>query len=196
MTQAALKAGFDDPVRDSQRVFRAVLDAMAHPGRIVMPPSPPEIPLGLYPATAAVCLTLLDFETPVWLADASLGELRAWLAFHAGCRFTAVPEDGDFALITDAAALPALDRFAFGSDETPERSTTLIVQVGGLSTQHGKRLSGPGIDRSRTLTVEGLPDTFWAQRAEACSLFPRGIDIILTADTALVALPRTTHAED
>jgi alpha-D-ribose 1-methylphosphonate 5-triphosphate synthase subunit PhnH len=196
MSAVALKAGFDEPIRDSQRTFRAVLDAMAHPGRIVTPPSPPEIPLGLHPATAAVCLTFLDFETSLWLAGTTIDELRPWLAFHAGCPFASDPAQGNFALVTDAAAFPALDRFALGSDETPEHSTTLILQVDSLANRRGMRLSGPGIDGSRALSVTGLPDAFWRQRAQACALFPRGIDILLTSGSALVALPRTTQAED
>lgn len=191
-----LKAGFDDSVRDSQRVFRALLDAMSRPGRIVTPPAPPEIPAGLNPATAAVCLALLDFETPLWLAGPDIGETRAWLAFHAGCPFAASPDQAAFALVTDAASLPPLDGFALGSDEMPERSTTLILQVADLAAGQGKRLSGPGIDGTTLLAVHGLSESFWVERAAACALFPRGLDVIFTAGAALAAVPRTTRVED
>jgi alpha-D-ribose 1-methylphosphonate 5-triphosphate synthase subunit PhnH len=196
MSQVTLKAGFDDSVHDSQRVFRALLDAMARPGRIVMPPAPPEIPAALHPATAAVCLALLDFETPLWLAGPDIAETRAWLAFHAGCPFAATPEQAAFALVTDVGALPALSEFALGSDEMPERSTTLLLQVGGLVAGQGQRLSGPGIDGSVRLAVDGVTEGFWSDRAAACALFPRGLDIMFTAGTALAALPRTTQVED
>ncbi len=196
MSQVALKAGFDDSVHDSQRVFRALLDAMSRPGRLVMPPAPPEMPAALHPATAAVCLALLDFETPLWLAGADIAETRAWLAFHAGCPFAATPDQAAFALVTDSNALPALDGFALGSDEMPERSTTLILQVAGLAAGRGKRLSGPGIDGTALLAIEGPTDAFWVERAAACVLFPRGLDIIFSAGSALAALPRTTQVED
>ena len=196
MNQVALKAGFDDSVHDSQRVFRALLDAMSRPGRVVTPPVPPEIPAALHPATAAVCLALLDFETPLWLAGPDIAETRAWLAFHAGCPFAATPDQAAFALVTAVNALPPLDGFALGSDEMPERSTTLILQVDGLEAGRGKRLSGPGIDGTALLAVEGPTDAFWVERAAACGLFPRGLDVIFIDGTALAALPRTTQVED
>ena len=63
----ALVPGLADPAVDSQRVFRAVMWAMAKPGRMIeigtrLAPPPP-----LTPATAAIVLALADFETPIWL---------------------------------------------------------------------------------------------------------------------------------
>ncbi|MFN4282962.1 MAG: phosphonate C-P lyase system protein PhnH [Alphaproteobacteria bacterium] len=196
MSQTALKAGFDDSVHDSQRAFRALLDAMARPGRIATPPAPPEHPAALHTASAAVCLALLDFETPLWLAGEDVAETRAWLAFHAGCPFAATPGEAAFALVTDARFLPPLDSFALGSDEMPERSTTLLLEVGGLDAGRGKRLSGPGIDGSALLAIDGLCESFWVERAAACALFPRGLDMILSAGAELAALPRTARVED
>ena len=71
---SALRPGFLAPVADSQQVFRRVLRAMSEPGSLqdiavdLAPPAP------LDRATAALCLTLLDFETPVWLDAAADGE--------------------------------------------------------------------------------------------------------------------------
>ena len=79
-----MRAGFADPILDSQQTFRSVLAAVAHPGRVVeiggalAPPHP------LHPAAAAFALALVDFETPLW-TDRSLGtEAREWLLFHTG----------------------------------------------------------------------------------------------------------------
>jgi alpha-D-ribose 1-methylphosphonate 5-triphosphate synthase subunit PhnH len=58
-------SGLVDPVLDSQRVFRMVLDAMAHPGTVVEVPGPEAAPPPLHLAAAAVCVALVDFDTPL-----------------------------------------------------------------------------------------------------------------------------------
>jgi len=68
-----LLAGFSDTTLDSQRAFRAALDALSRPGRIVTMPDllPDGAPVPLMPATAALALALFDYETPVWLDEAA-----------------------------------------------------------------------------------------------------------------------------
>ena len=78
----ALSPGFADPVADAQACFRAVLDAMARPGR-VHAVSGVSAPAPLCDAAAAVLLTLTDHETPIWL-DADADAARGWIAFHTG----------------------------------------------------------------------------------------------------------------
>lgn len=188
--------GFADYVLDSQRAFRALLDAMDHPGRVVEVPGSETAPDPLHPATAAVCLTLADFETPLWLdARASTLETLAYLRFHCGCRLVDAPGQGRFALISEPGSMPPLTAFAAGSDEFPERSTTLIVQVEALVTGRGRRLTGPGIRVEARLEARGLPDTFWRDFRHNHALFPRGVDVLLTAGRELAALPRTTAVE-
>jgi alpha-D-ribose 1-methylphosphonate 5-triphosphate synthase subunit PhnH len=193
----ALGVGFADPVLDSQRAFRSILDALAHPGRVVTLSGPGAAPLPLGPASTAVCLTLLDFETPLWLDDrAATGPAREFLRFHCGAPLVAAPGDARFALITDLTAMPPLAAFDAGTDERPDRSSTLVVQVGELHEGIGRRLRGPGIDSEARLDVDGVPGAFWnAVRANA-GRFPRGVDLLLCADHRLAALPRTTRVED
>lgn len=188
-----MRPGLTDPVLDSQRIFRGVLDAMAHPGRIVPLPPPPDPPAPLAPAAAAVALTLLDYETPLWLDAAAGAEpVAEYLRFHCGCPLVASPGRAGFALLADAESLPPLDAFDAGSDEFPDHSATVIVQVAGFRARVGRRLRGPGIDGERRLEIQGIPERFWAMCRENSDSFPRGVDFILVADSRVVALPRTT----
>jgi alpha-D-ribose 1-methylphosphonate 5-triphosphate synthase subunit PhnH len=191
-----VRAGFADPVFDSQRVFRTVLDAMSEPGR-VLAVEPPPAAGPLHPATVAIALALLDLETPLWLdAAARTPETVAHLRFHCGCPIVDEPARARFAIIADPGRMPDIGVFDPGSDEYPDRSATLIVQAGTLAAGSGKRLSGPGIAREEArLEVTGLPARFWDQLRTNRGRFPRGIDVVLTAGAALIALPRTTRVE-
>ena len=98
-----------------------------------------------------------------------------------------------FALIGDAQNLPALDRFAFGSNEYPDRSTTLILQVESLTRGPAFQLSGPGIAGTVVLHATVQPADLFERLAVNAALFPRGIDVVLVADDSIVAIPRTTR---
>jgi alpha-D-ribose 1-methylphosphonate 5-triphosphate synthase subunit PhnH len=130
-----LLPGFSDPVLASQAVFRAVMKAMARPGQItelgvsIAPPAP----LGI--AAAALALTLLDFETAVWL-DPTLAvapEVDGWLKFHTGAPRATDPAAAAFAFIAEPAAMPGFDAFGLGSVEYPDGSTTLVLEVETLT---------------------------------------------------------------
>lgn len=189
--ESPIEPGLPDPVRDSQTVFRLVLDAMAHPGRVLTLPPLSEARNGLAPASAMICLTLVDHETPLWL-DESLAtpDVIAHLAFHTGAPLA------ETALLASVAVLDgpstSLARFRTGSDAYPEDGATVIIQVPGLSSAGPLTLSGPGVDGEIPFGVEGLPDSFWREREAVNSGFPRGVDIILCSEHRIAALPRTT----
>ncbi|MEM9012699.1 MAG: phosphonate C-P lyase system protein PhnH [Pseudomonadota bacterium] len=184
---AALAGGFADPPIEAARAFRAVLDAMAQPGTILRvegaaPPAP------LSPADGVVALTLLDPETPLWLAPGLATEaVTAWLRFHTGAPLVDRPE-AHFAL-GDWQAMQPLADWRIGTPDYPDRSTTLIVEMPELA-QTGARLSGPGIDGEAHLS---LPEVAAFQRNRA--LFPLGLDFLFTAGDRLAALPRSTIVE-
>ena len=181
------RPGFNDPVHESQAAFRAVLDALSEPGRIVAIGTGLTPPAPLDPATAAILLTLVDSDTPLWL-DPAADAAEPWLTFHTGAPCTA-PEAAAFAV---SLSLPDLRWFNAGTHEAPEQGATLIVQVPALGRGHAWQLSGPGLQSTATLHVTGLPDDFAAQWARNAARFPRGIDLVLCAGTSAVALPRTT----
>ena len=89
--------------------------------------------------------------------------------------------------------MPALSALDAGTDETPQDSATLILQVAAVDDTAGWHLTGPGIEREHRLAVTGLPSDFPAQWAANRAQFPRGVDVVLCAGTRLAALPRTTR---
>jgi alpha-D-ribose 1-methylphosphonate 5-triphosphate synthase subunit PhnH len=189
----AMQAGFADPVSDAQAAFRAVLDAMARPGRLAQFATPRELPPGLGRAAAALALTLVDMDTPAWLSPAC-APAADWLRFHCGARVAASPSAARFAFAT-ATECPPLANFDLGTNEYPDQSTTLVLEVPSLALGGALALRGPGIETVAQVAIAGLPSGFWGQREMLHELFPRGLDIVFVAGDAALALPRTTRVE-
>jgi alpha-D-ribose 1-methylphosphonate 5-triphosphate synthase subunit PhnH len=61
----------------------------------------------------------------------------------------------------------------------------------GLVAGDGWRLTGPGIQHEHRLHVLGAPAGFVAAWARNQALFPRGIDVLLSAGDSIAALPRS-----
>ena len=194
-TIAELPPGFADTVLSAQSTFRSVMDAVARPGsvqRIVPVAGTPDT---MMRGTAAIALTLFDHDTPLWL-DARMAEstdVLKWLKFHTGAPVVQDTSIASFALVSDGGALLPLERFALGTNEYPDRSTTVIIQADSLDSGRGFELRGPGIDGVATLHASIKPFDLFERLRVNETLFPRGIDVVLVADDAVVAIPRTTR---
>jgi alpha-D-ribose 1-methylphosphonate 5-triphosphate synthase subunit PhnH len=187
--------GLADPPHDAQRLFRAVLEGFSHPGRIVALPQPSAGVGPLSTAATAFVLTLVDRDTPLWLAPAfDVAAVRDFVRFHTGAPLVNHEADALFALLTPDRA-PLLDGFAVGSDPYPDRSATLIIEVPSLSTGPERMVRGPGIQNYATTRIDGLPDSFWSEWKANHALFPCGVDVMFTADSELLALPRSIVVE-
>ena len=210
-TLACMGTGFADPTHGAQQTFRVLLEAMSLPGRLhALPGSAID---GLAPAQAdlappvgigmaAVLLTLLDAETPVLLAGAMASDtVKAWIRFHTSARPATMVDAPALAAAEARDVTPALwQRLALGSDEAPQDGATLIVEVDALSdgdadTPDGIALvlHGPGIESTRALVVQGLPDAFWQWRQALATAMPRGVDLVLIHGRRVAAIPRSTR---
>lgn len=193
---STIGAGFGEPVMASQAVFRHSISALSRPGGIVTVTSDAQAPMGVEPAANALLLALLDQDTRLWLSPAlANGSAGAYLRFHTGCSLASEPATADFALTASAVELPPLQTFMQGSDERPDHSATLVLQVEALSASEGWHMTGPGIKGSARLAARGLGSEFIAQWASNRKRFPRGVDLFLACGSALCALPRTTRIE-
>ncbi|HTV86364.1 MAG TPA: phosphonate C-P lyase system protein PhnH [Dyella sp.] len=214
---------FADPVFDSQRTFRQLLQAMARPAvPRTLPVLPPSV-ASIAPAAMAIVLTLCDATTGVWLQEPheeAVGHIR----FHAGLKLVDPPEQADFAVISNPLSMPPLHTFALGDPRYPDRSASLIIQATAIDAfpcaqgeagrerpapgpmQDGaappqpsaarKRpitFAGPGIGDTATVAIDGLPADFWTQRAALAAQLPLGIDLFFVAGHQVLALPRTTR---
>lgn len=191
----SIDGGFADPVFNAQTVFRAVMDAMARPGSVQPLPAFTRPPAPLSVTASAIALTLCDHDTPLWLDPAlqASAAVKSWLAFHTGAPLANTPADAHFALIANPAEMAALDGFSQGTQDYPDRSTTLILQVSDLSSGSPLLLEGPGIEKTATIAPAQMPRHFVEQWKQNNQRFPRGVDIILAAPGSLACLPRTTR---
>jgi len=200
MKQEALqrvRPGFDDPVMDSQAVFRRVLQALSMPGRVVEIPvraTLPECRGGS--AAAQALLALLDSKCSLWLSPSLQGsDAEAWLRFHTGCRCVSDPAQAQFLWLAAGDEWPSLAGLGHGTDESPDQSATCVMEVKSLHGDAGQGwlLQGPGIPGEQALSVQGMPVDFEAQWAANHALFPRGVDVLLAAQGELAGLPRTSR---
>jgi alpha-D-ribose 1-methylphosphonate 5-triphosphate synthase subunit PhnH len=187
-----IAAGFADPSLDAQATFRSLLEAIAHPGRIVaVPERLPTPPAPLLGPAYAAALTLLDFETPLWL-DPALATPAVIDSLRLQCGCPIVEQaTASFALLAGPGA--PLAAFHQGTPEYPDRSATLIWQVESLEAGRGVLLTGPGIRAGTRLHVDGLPRDFWPQWRMNHRQFPLGVDVMFVTTDRLAALPRSTE---
>ncbi|MGI6246699.1 MAG: phosphonate C-P lyase system protein PhnH [Pseudochelatococcus sp.] len=192
-------AGFSDAAGQSQALFRVLMDALARPGTIGRMPFDIAPPAPLTPEVAAVALTLADREAPLWL-DAALSEAEAvssYLRFHTGAPVVGDPADAAFALISDPGRMPALETFAQGLEDYPDRSTTLVIAAETITAAPADDagalvLEGPGIAGRAALAVAPLPADFRAQLRRNRARFPRGVDCLFAGGGRIAAIPRSS----
>lgn len=190
MSAELLQPAFADPVLNAQRGFRAALKALAGPGLIQTLYDIPSIE-GLAPATYALCLALLDVDTPLWLAPSfDMPVIRANLMFHCGCPLTSDRGAAGFALLGADDVLD-LSGFDTGNDRYPDQSCTLLVQLPRLDGGAGLSWRGPGIEHENPVSLP-VAAGFWRERQRR-SEFPRGLDLFFTAGRDLIGLPRSTR---
>src|SRR5690606_214727 len=125
-----LDSGFANPVLQSQATFRAIMDALANPGTPQNLTQPAAAHGALTPELASILLTLADQDTAIWLAGTT--GLAPFVAFHTGAPITPEPRRAVFAFAGSAAELLPFDQFNLGTQEYPDRSTTIVLAVKSL----------------------------------------------------------------
>ncbi|KKJ76742.1 hypothetical protein WH95_11450 [Kiloniella litopenaei] len=188
--------GFHNPVFDATAVFRAVLDAMSHPGTVIETPLTCESPNKLNSSAASILLAITDMDTAVWLSpETDCSDVADYLRFHTGCSLTKNTSNCDFAVIDGREYPDLVANLPIGTAEYPDRSATLIIAVDHFNAEQKAVLSGPGIKTTIDLSPSPLNSKFWGWMKESRHSFPCGVDIIFASPTHICALPRSSEMD-
>ncbi|CAB1066046.1 hypothetical protein D1BOALGB6SA_10845 [Olavius sp. associated proteobacterium Delta 1] len=187
---------FNDPAPGSQQTFRAVFTAMDHPGQLFSIRQDPYAPAIFNSASAAICLTLLDFETPVWTDIDWQSPAISWLQFGCNSSIVTEPCMANFVIVTEPGTMPDLEYFRVGRYEYPENATTMLVQVDDILPGVEDRNSRIMVGELSQLEFKGVPDNFWHQWQQLSRMYSFGLDIFFTCEDVLTALPQTKPTEN
>lgn len=179
-----------DPVHDTREVFQSVMNAMGRPGTVHDVPTAP--------ADHAVLATLVDHEVTLDSRDERICD-----ALAAEGRLTEAPlADADIVHVVPDVDVDLRDA-KHGTRKEPSAGATVVYRVRCLSVSDESfrtapdksmvELSGPGVDGTRSITIAGLSTTELETIQEVQADYPRGIDVIVTSDSCVAALPRSVE---
>ena len=193
-----------------QRSFRAVMDAMARPGR------PETMPLATgrqtrYPGIGKPLATLIDMlvdqATTFSLAQGCDDALARAIASETHAK-SVLPDAASFVIVPERADAPCIEmaiaHATAGSRAAPEQGATVLVGCSRIAGQderpgsvdddrplHWVSIEGPGVRDAHVFGVDRI-DWAWARNRREDE-FPCGIDIVLVDGRGVVvAIPRTS----
>lgn len=193
------------PVVHGQHHFRALLDAVSRPGRIVeLTTATVTPPPRLNQASALVAFALLNADVRFHLVNMT-GFEADYLSINTGSAAAAIEDAGFvFADGKERELALAVDRIHRGSPTCPDTAATVVLQAEALSSSPmvdalRLRVEGPGVGGHAAVYTRGVSiDLLLALQARNIEL-PLGIDAVITCDDQrageprVLGLPRTTR---
>lgn len=200
MNAAPTLPALDDLV--SQETFRALLEALSHPGKPVqLPPSAIDPTV---PAALTVPLALADVEVRLCVAtEAAQLDWGGALRGATGCVLGEL-EDAEMAIGLRPLTPEELRTLPRGRCDAPELGARLVLACaelrrlgGGSDSTDGAvvlTLAGPGVPGAVRLEVHGLPVEVFETLEGLNRDFPLGIDTFLVDHGgAVVGIPRSSR---
>lgn len=185
-------------VFDAQEHFRTLMDAFSRPGSLhLLKTVEINLPEGLYPAAAYVALALMNTDVTCAVHLPNEKEVKAYLSKNTNVGFAPVGE-ANFLLTSGDADSQLIDSVYEGDPGYPETSGFVIIQVAQLSNEEinesiGITLSGPGIQTTQPLYINGITSEVLAAIQFKNSEYPLGVEIVLCANDGMVSvIPRSS----
>ncbi len=206
--------------RATQRAFRALLQAMSHPGRIYPLSGDTDNTIGLTGEAGLMLVlrTLLDHEVRFGIAGVSAESLEKTVSRLTGCRSAAVA-DADFVIVPEGKSNGGIRQAKRGTREYPDSGATVIYVVqslkGGVGFDASESsenssfvlteapvpaatvvLKGPGIKGGISVAIVGTSPEELSDIKEMTLDFPLGIDcIFIDGAGRMMCIPRSTQIE-
>ena len=178
----------------AQKTFRALLQAMSHPGRVYSLSQESELN-GLI----LVLQTLLDHEVTFNVFGHQKDELE-YKAIRATGSKTANIEDADFIIIPSGNSEGVIINAKRGTLEYPDTGATVIYSIRSLSARDNGglkiTLKGPGINGEISSFLSGVSKSEFIYLKEINSEYPLGIDsVFIDSENNIMCIPRSTKIE-
>lgn len=179
-------------------VFRTMVDAVAHPGRVLQLPAAPE---GVPPALMPV-LAIADLRTTLFIdGNGSTASVAQALSRVTGSPLTDDVRAARIVTMLSASALTAdvIWSLRVGSAQAPEDGATLFIACDHLRTATADepdsiRTSGPGAAAGRWFVASGIDPSAIVELDKVNSGYPAGVDVyVVDAAGSMVALPRSNR---
>jgi alpha-D-ribose 1-methylphosphonate 5-triphosphate synthase subunit PhnH len=175
----------------SQATFRVLLDALSRPGTVHA------LPTGLVdvdvPAAVLVPLALADLEVALAVLEPAGPDWAGALRAATGAR-AVESERADLVLALRAPRPDEVRGLRRGTTDRPDLACRLVLACDHVG-QGGTvlELTGPGVDGSASLAVDGVPVETLEALVAVNRRFPVGVDTFLVDTAGQVAgLPRST----
>lgn len=184
-----------DEVKDSQKVFRRLLEAMSNPGRICEIGEQSGKMFGKNPDLLALAMTLLDGSVSFRAPGNPELEEQIILLTHA--KKKEVPEAGYIFGPAQDGLDELIGQVSSGTLEDPHTSVTLILTAGGGTENVEVELTGPGVDGNLKMTVPADVLRAVSLRDRQEYEFPRGIDyIFVLPGSRILCIPRMVKMKE
>lgn len=178
-------------------VFRAMVDAVANPGRVLQLP----VSSGRVPAVVLPALAIADLRTPFIVVGDDDSRLSQALSRVSGAPFVSEIPDARIVIVGDANSMDAdvIWSLQVGTAHAPENGATVIVgcrriDVASENEAGAIFTAGPGARDGRWFIADGVTRSAVVDLDRLNSGYPAGIDLYLVDDEGrLVALPRSNR---